>query len=852
MRANTNITLKDRMSIELSDFKGVDFSSSPLRVSQNRSPDAKNFINEYGVNKKRHGWKELFRFRDENREPLRINGIYKYIRGSYNCFIIHAGTKFFKVVFDYTSQRYISTDITLSSTYEESKVVANKLKDQRSQFFLNKERLYIIGCGDFLVYGTWDNGLTYELRRVANDKDTYVPTTTISIDDDSVEDNARAALDDINMLCSYRINQLVGSSSTNKTWTLDSGEIDNNSDVEITIETMESNNPITIEVKNNGANKTILYNTSTNTQVGTINFATGQITLSIATTPQITNRDNIFVKFSHSVDGYLDRIANCNFGVLFGVNGNSDRLFVSGNSEFANIDFHSESDDFTYFGDLNTSSMGSSSVAVAGYGRLSDSTLVIYKEDNAQEANIFYRNGTLQETYDSNGNLESIRAVFPTTAGSIGEGVISRYATANFAGDNLILSRNGVYGIVLPNNITASERYTRERSRTINEKLTRYSSLKEAVGIVWANKYLLAIEGDCFVADARFKFTSESDLDGSYNYEWWFWDNIPARVWANIENELYFGGADGQVCVFDEQYIDREYEETQSGDLLISVADNKVTYNKTYLDDLADNDTIKFNSDGIYALELGVQDLLSVADNRIKVSEDKISELYVGTELYADYVAASGLSVNKKYIISDVDAGACTFALEDENGNAVSVNDIGFRLSRNLKNIELYLCNTTKTDFELKYYKDSNPIRLVAYNNISPTNPLASLVTNRNVVAVWTTPILDFGTNSQSKTLLQLTIATEPTVNGEITFGYDTKDVSKAIQAKGVAVFDFDNINFENFSFDTGFASSYTKKVKQRNFNFIIFRFESDNEYNCAVNTFSVLYKINKMNKGVR
>ena len=43
----------------------------------------------------------------------------------------------------------------------------------------------------------------------------------------------------------------------------------------------------------------------------------------------------------HSVDGYLDRIANCNFGILFGVNGNSDRLFVSGNSEFANIDFHS-------------------------------------------------------------------------------------------------------------------------------------------------------------------------------------------------------------------------------------------------------------------------------------------------------------------------------------------------------------------------------------------------------------------------------------------------------------------------------------------------------------------------------
>lgn len=852
MRANTNITLKDRMSIELSDFKGVDFSSSPLSVAQNRSPNAKNFINEYGVNKKRNGWKELFRFRNEDREPMRINGIFRYIRGSYSCFIIHAGTKFFKVVYDEKNQRYISTDITESSTYEESKVVASKLKDQRSQFFLNKERLYIIGCGDFLVYGTWNNGLTYELRRVANDTDTYVPTTTISIDDDSVEDNIRASLDDINMLSSKRINQLVGSSATNKTWTLDSGEIDNNSAVEILIETMKDGNPITIDVKNNGTDKTILYDISTSTQVGTINFATGQITLSITTTPQIANRDNIIVKFYHSVDGYLDRITNCNFGILFGVSGNTDRLFVSGNKDFANIDFHSEADDFTYFGDLNTSSMGSSSVAVAGYGRLSDSTLVIYKEDNSQEANIFYRNGTLQESYDSAGNLDSIRAVFPTTAGSIGEGVISRYATANFAGDNLILSRNGVYGIVLPNNITASERYTRERSRTINEKLTRYKNLSEAVGIVWANKYLLAIDGDCFVADARFKFTSENDLDGSYNYEWWYWDNVPARVWANIDNELYFGSSNGQVCVFDNEYVDREQEETQSADLMVSVADNHIVYNTTYISNLAENDILRFSSDGLYALEIDVSDILSVENNRIKVGESIISRLFNGIELYADYVNNTGLSVNKKYEISDLDYDTCTFSLIDENGEMANVASMGFRLCKSLKNIDLYLTNIKNGSFQLKALKNAESLRLVAYNNIQPTNTIANMIRNRNVVAVWTTPILDFGTNSQSKTLLQLTIATEPTTNGKVTFGFETKDVIKKMQAQGLAIFDFNDINFENFTFETEFASSYTKKIKYRNFNYIIFRFESDNESNCIVNTFSVLYKINKMNKGVR
>ena len=852
MRANTNITLKERMSIEFSNFKGVDFSSSPLSVSQNRSPEAKNFINEYGVNKKRNGWKELFRFRDSDRKPLRINGIHKYTIGGNDCFIIHAGTRFFRVDYDKDENKYVQKDITLSSTHNESKVIESKIKDQRSQYFLNKDKLYIIGCGDFLVYGTWNNGVDYQLRRVANGEDTYVPTTTISIDDDSVSDSTRASLDDINMLSSKRINQLVGSSETNKTWTLDSGEIDLNSNVEIVIETIVSNVPTTINIKNNGTDKKILYNVSTNTQVGTINFATGQISLTIATTPQIANRDNIFVKFYHSVEGYLDRIANCNFGILFGVNGNTDRLFVSGNSDFANIDFHSEADDFTYFGDLNTSSMGSSAVAVAGYGRLSDSTLVIYKEDNSQEANIFYRTGSLQESYDANGNLDSIRAVFPTTAGSIGEGVISRYATANFGGDNLILSRNGVFGIVLPQNITASERYTRERSRTINEKLTRYSDLSEAVGIVWANKYLLAIEGDCFIADARFKFTSESDLDESYNYEWWYWDNIPARVWANIDNKLYFGSANGQVCMFDEEYVDREYEKTQSGDLLVSVSENTITFNTTYLKNLKENDIIRFSSDNIYALEIASNDMLSVNNNRIKVSEDLIVKLFNGIEVYADNVGSSGLKVNTKYLISDIDYGACDFSLSTEDNSVANISSLGFRLCKNLKDQDLYITDVLISSFKLKKNKEQGYIDLVEYNNISPTNPVASLVINRNVTAVWTTPILDFGTNAQSKTLLQLTIATEPTVNGKVTFGFDTKDVTKKMQAQGVAVFDFNDINFENFTFDTGFASSYTKKVKQRNFNYIIFRFESDNESNCAVNTFSAIYKINKINKGVR
>lgn len=844
MRASTNISLKTRRTLQLSDFKGVDFSSSALSVRRDRASNMRNFINEYGVNKKRNGWNELIKIKYGG-QSQRINGIFEYVNGSRREVLVHAGRRFYRLV--KSGGRYSVVDITLTSTYTPSKVNTAKIKDQRSQAFFNKGRAYIIGCGDYLVYGTWNEGASYELRRVANNTDTYIPTTTISIDNDSVSDDTRGSLDDVNCLSSRRINQLLGTSETNKTWTLDSGSIDNGTTVDIKLETMSNGTAVTKQISNTGSDKTKLYDGST--QVGTIDFENGKIAFSIATTPQIENRDNIFVTFEHSVEGYIDRIANCNFGVLFGVSGNTDRLFLAGNAEYPNIDFHSEADDYTYFGDLNTSSMGSDSVPISGYGRLSDSTLVVYKSETSQEASIFYRTGTYKESYDSSGNLDSIRGVFPTSAGSIGEGVISRYACANFAGDNIILSRNGVFGIVLADNVATTERYTRERSRSINEKLKTHADLSEAVGIVYQNRYYLAVDNVVYIADSRYKYTSNDDIDNSYNYEWWYWDNCPVRVWANIDNVLYFGSADGQICVFDNEYTDRTYQDSTSGDLTFDIADNKVIYNKNIGIELSEGDRMTISTTGFYAL---IANNAVVENDRIISDEEKIISFHDGMEVYADTVGESGLVINTKYYVRDVDNGTCSYALEDESGNKVSIAGGGFNIYKAISNIELYLANVTEDSFQLKDYKVGNVLILANYNSTLPTNPLARFTHTRNVVAEWYTPIFDLGTNESSKTLLKMVISTEPEVNGKLSFGYETRNVNKLINAKGINVFSFDNFSFENFSFDTGFANSYSVKCNERNFNFIIFRFISDNDSNCIVNTFTIIYKINKSNIGVR
>lgn len=870
MRARTNISLKERKSLVLSDFRGVDFSSSVLRVKSNRASKMRNFINEYGVNRKRNGWNELHKF------VGKINGIFEFDGKT----IVYAGTTFYSI----DKGAKIAT-ITSPKGVD--------LADNRIQAFLKKGKAYIIGCGDYLVY----NG--NELRRVADDADTYIPTTTISIDNDAVGNDVRATLDDVNCLSSRRKNRLVGTagfklntpitantkvdilletydlpdttwnggwvvnyiepytgdnfanesesaSITNRlmymyyryeetevreygdvfgyinyasgfielastvfvnskitvkytynnrkfsqtfsgaemTWTLDS-KIKADTLVEIVLETIESEfqyseiqdpeyitSLVSYEINNNGGDRAVLYKVKKDgeacepTQCGSIDFKNGKITFNCQTAPQIENKDNIIVTFYHKTD-FSERITKCTFGTLFGVDGNTNRLFLSGNPDYPNMDFHSEEDDFTYFSDLSAAALGSDEVAIKGYSRLSDSNLVIHKESNGRETTIFYRTGYYDTKYDENGNLMSRRAIFPLKAGSIGEGCVSTYACADFAGDSLILSPSGVYGVVLANNVATAERYLRERSRLIGEHLKRQKNLSEAVGIVYKNRYYLAVDGVCYVADARYKFTTEDDVDGSYNYEWWYWDNIPARVWAVIDEKLYFGTEDGQICVFDDKYTDRTYE--RIGDGKLSVGNVTFTFDTTLT--ISESDKIILDAD------------ISVGGEHLKGRE-----LYV-TDLNKD---------NQTFKVSTCLGGSAL----DFSGNDL-------------------------------------------------TGISARLVNEKNVVAEWCTPVFDLGTNEASKSLLKLTLLTEPGINGKLKFGYETRNVNKLIAARGITPFSFDNLSFENFSFETGFANSYSVKCNQRNFNFIMFRFFSDSDSDCCVNSLTAIYKINKSNIGV-
>lgn len=190
-------------------------------------------------------------------------------------------------------------------------------------------------------------------------------------------------MEDVNLLSSKRKNQLLGrafkeanaekgiEAETSLTWTLDSGKIDENTDLLITLDTMEGDETVTYQIENNTSDKTKLYKTKKGDEAiaadecGSVDFAKGQITLTISSVPQIEGRDNIFVTFECAVEGYVDRIKNCSFGILFGVNGIPIGIFKR-QSRLRQCGLLFGGGGLTYFSDRNNTIIGSDSSAIMG------------------------------------------------------------------------------------------------------------------------------------------------------------------------------------------------------------------------------------------------------------------------------------------------------------------------------------------------------------------------------------------------------------------------------------------------------------------------------------------------------
>ena len=194
MRINQSSNI-NKKTFNLDTIKGVDVSSSPLNVKKNRASYMRNMINEGGVNKKRNGHTTIALFTDDEGNGIPINGIFDYkdtsseISSSYK--VIHAGTQFFKCDENFANIEKINIKDGTS------------ILDQKSQAFYDNNKLWIIGCGDYLVY---DGN---EIQAVKESAHAYVPTTSIEVSD--VEHGSvYSSFESVNLFTKKRINKLIG------------------------------------------------------------------------------------------------------------------------------------------------------------------------------------------------------------------------------------------------------------------------------------------------------------------------------------------------------------------------------------------------------------------------------------------------------------------------------------------------------------------------------------------------------------------------------------------------------------------------------------------------------------------
>ena len=489
----------------LSGFLGVDFSSSITDIDKRRCPNGYNFINTNGTIEKRNGYKVLAYLG----EKANINGIWNVdtINGEY--FIVHCGTKLYEMKTDFSS--YIEILTNLADNISEGVIIQNKL------LILDGKRA--------IVYD-----LLKEENRVAYlDTIGYIPTTQIARSPNGL---ASQLYESVNLLQDCRIN-LFTSTETDTTYQLDDVNIDSVERVEV----LNADGEWKLQTINDDYN---------------VDLEKGQVKFLVTVgKPVVDRRDNVRIKYKKISSENKAQINKCNIMTVYGYAGANNRIFIAGNPDYSNRLMYSHLDDITYIPVENVIRIGLEISPITGIARMNNGKLAVLKDVSDTDSTIFYIG---YGTYNSN-------EVFPLEGSTKGEGNIGKHAHAILINEPLILTQNGVFAL---NTATfTDERYVYHRSYYIDNKLKQEPNLENAIGIVNDGKYYLAINDHVYVADSRFKTTTSNSRYSNYQYEWYYWINLPVRVWFVWNNELYFGDKYGNICRFrDDTDIDRFKDDT--------------------------------------------------------------------------------------------------------------------------------------------------------------------------------------------------------------------------------------------------------------------------------------------------
>lgn len=387
----------------------------------------------------------------------------------------------------------------------------DSLKDDYSTSFYMANKLYILTGAQYLVY----DGSS--VKNVSDDA--YTPTTSYGMK----PTGSGTAYEKVNLLSPWRYNKFTGDGES-KVYQLDVKDLDDGK---------------TVTVKVGGS--------ELKSSDFSVDYKAGKVTFNTAPAKPANGLDNVEIKFcktsklKDSTEKAESLILNCTICTTYGVS-TEDRVFVTGNPKHPATEYYSGLGDPSYFPDINFVEVGSADWPILNYLKF-QGDLVIVKEHNAQEYTVWHQSGEL---------LSGV-AAFPLRPGVAGIGAVAKRGAQQLLDDAMFLTPRGVFARVNSVALAKVEQGVKCRSNRINRDILSRTDLKDAVSVVWDGYFILCFPttGECFVADSN-----QPQSNGGY--EWYYWKNIPARVFAQETGVLWFGTSDGRLCRLNNDVTDKE------------------------------------------------------------------------------------------------------------------------------------------------------------------------------------------------------------------------------------------------------------------------------------------------------
>ena len=495
----------------INNFLGCDFTSSPSAVDENHSSDSVNMIRYMpGKIRKRMGYESIAEGTGT------VYAIWKWDNDNY---LIHIGENLYHIGRDLSGELDFSvitsgTDTAYSQIVKDSSHVAFVMAEEKYSFIRSGEEAIVFGNGNIYFY---DGG---DILYTTSDYDIYIPTVVIS----KKPDGGGESYEPFNLLNPrFEVSFYVSSDDAAATvFHMPYSDL----------ESIES--VLVLNEYGEWVPKTEGTDYSVDLEAGTVTFTEA----SKPGQSPAEGEDNVLIVGAKTFEGYYDRIAKCRFAIAYGINGNYDRIFISGNPDYPNYDWYSEKDDITYFPDTGYSVLGSDASPVSGYAIVSN-YLVTLKGDGTDRQAAIIRSGTL----DATGN-----PIFTVIKSLQGYPIIAPESSIMAGIEPMFLTREGIMAITTDD--ISGNQLMNSRSYFLNGKLLKEPHLENAFAIRNGDYYMLFVNSHVYILDTLQIISTASAPYSTRQYATFYWENVPATCAITIDGVVYFGTSDGDIMKF--------------------------------------------------------------------------------------------------------------------------------------------------------------------------------------------------------------------------------------------------------------------------------------------------------------